>query len=305
MNRLSELAIAKRSVTLLLAGALFFAGVSAWGSLKQELLPDIELPIITVIAPFPGAGSADVADQVAVPIERAISGVPRPETVQSTSANSIALVIAQFAYGTNVKEALTSIEEGIADAGLPDTVEPSVSALNINASPVIIASVGATSEQGLEAAAEIARTEVIPEISALEGVARADITGGLEQRLVVTLDPDLLAGNRVTVAQVTGVLTANNLTFPSGELSDDGTRIPVSTIGEIDSIEQVESLVVGFSQPVPAGPNVPGGTAASPAPAGSASMHVPAGHQTLVERLPPTSIHSSSRRTWRSSTTRR
>ena len=123
MNRLSELAVSKRSVTLLLAGALFIAGISAWGSLKQELLPDIEFPVITVIAPYPGAGSQDVADKVAEPIERAISGVPRLETVQSTSANSIALVIAQFEYGTDVKEALAAIEEGIADAGLPDGVE--------------------------------------------------------------------------------------------------------------------------------------------------------------------------------------
>ena len=231
MNRLSELAVAKRSVTLLLAAALFIAGVSAWGSLKQELLPDIEFPVITVIAPFPGAGSEDVAEQVAEPIERAISGVPRLETVQSTSANSIALVIAQFSYGTDVKEALAAIEDGIADAGLPDTVEPSVSALNINASPVIIASIAATSEDGLEAAAEIARTEIVPEIAAIEGVARADVTGGLETRLLITLDPGGLAAKGVSVAQITGVLTANNLTFPSGQLSDDGTKIPVSTIG--------------------------------------------------------------------------
>ena len=196
MNRLSELAVSKRSVTLLLAGALFIAGISAWGSLKQELLPDIEFPVITVIAPYPGAGSQDVADQVAVPIERAISGVPRLETVQSTSANSIALVIAQFEYGTDVKEALAAIEEGIADAGLPDGVEPTASALNINASPVIIASIGATSEDGLEAAADIARTEIVPEIAAIEGVSRADVTGGLEQRLLITLDPDKLAASR-------------------------------------------------------------------------------------------------------------
>src|SRR5699024_47843 len=67
--RLSELALAKRSVTILLAVGLFIAGISAWGSLKQELLPDIQFPVITIVAPFPGAGSADVAAQVAQPIE--------------------------------------------------------------------------------------------------------------------------------------------------------------------------------------------------------------------------------------------
>jgi HAE1 family hydrophobic/amphiphilic exporter-1 len=262
VSRLSELAISKRSVTMLLAGALFIAGISAWSSLKQELLPDIEFPVITVIAPYPGAGSADVADQVAVPIERAISSVPRLKTVQSTSANSIALVIAQFEYGTNVKEALAAIEDGIADAGLPAAVEPSASALNINASPVVIASIGATSEGGLEAAADIARTEIIPEIASIDGVASVDVTGGLEQRLMITLDPAKLGDSGVSVAQISGVLAANNLTFPSGQLSDDGTKIPVSTIGVLTSEEQIEGLVVGFSG-APA-PGTPVDPAASP-----------------------------------------
>ena len=265
MNRLSDLAVSKRSVTLLLAGALFIAGISAWGSLKQELLPDIEFPVITVIAPYPGAGSQDVADKVAEPIERAISGVPRLDTVQSTSANSIALVIAQFEYGTDVKEALAAIEEGIADAGLPDGVETTASALNINASPVLIASIGATSEDGLEAAATIARTEIVPEIAAIDGVSRADVTGGVETRLTITLDPDKLAAAGMSVAQVTGVLTANNLTLPSGQLSDGGTKIPVSTIGRLTSQEDVEDLVVGFSTPTPVAP-VPVDPNASPAP---------------------------------------
>ena len=53
MSRLTELAVSKRSVALLLAVALFIGGISAWGNLKQELLPDIELPIITVVASDP------------------------------------------------------------------------------------------------------------------------------------------------------------------------------------------------------------------------------------------------------------
>jgi HAE1 family hydrophobic/amphiphilic exporter-1 len=49
-------AATNRSVTLLFAGALFIAGISSWGSLKQELLPDIEFPVVTVVTPYPGAG---------------------------------------------------------------------------------------------------------------------------------------------------------------------------------------------------------------------------------------------------------
>lgn len=75
MSFLSQLAVSKRSVTLLLAIGLFVAGVLAWGSLKQELLPDVSFPIVTVVAPYPGAGAADVTEQVTKPLERAVSGV--------------------------------------------------------------------------------------------------------------------------------------------------------------------------------------------------------------------------------------
>ncbi len=246
MSRLSELAVAKRSVTLLLAAALFVAGISAWNSLQQELLPDIEFPVISVFAPYPGAGASDVAEQVAKPIEQAISGVPRLQVLQSTSANSIAVVIAQFTFGTDVKETLAAVQQNIDAAGLPASVDPTASAFNLNSSPVIVASIAATSEDGLAAVADIARTEIVPQILAIEGVARADVTGGLEQQVLVTLEPDKLAAANVSSQQVVGVLQANNLTFPGGQLSSDGTKIPVTTIGRFDSIDQIEGLVVGY-----------------------------------------------------------
>jgi len=247
VSRLTELSVAKRSVTLLLAFGLFFAGISAWGSLQQELLPDIDFPVITVIAPYPGVGAADVANQVTKPIERTIASVPRLSALSSSSANSIAIVVAQFEFGTDIKEARSTIEQNLQLAGLPRTVSPQVSALNINASPVIIASVAGTSQDGLDAATDVARTEIVPALQGLDGVATVDLTGGLRAEVVVTLDPAKLTATGISVAQVNGVLTANNLTLPSGQITSDGKNIPVSTIGTITSIPQIESLVVGVT----------------------------------------------------------
>src|SRR5690349_2977227 len=246
MSRISEFAVTKRSVILLLAGAVFIAGILAWGGLKQELLPDIEFPVITVIAPLPGAGAADVAEQVTKPVERAISGVPRLENLQSTSANSLALVVAQFSFGTDVKEVRATIEQNLQNAGLPQSVKPQVSALNINAAPVIIASVASTSDTGLDDAARIAQDEIAPALLGIDGVAGVDVAGGEEQRVTITLDQAKLAANNVTVAQVTGVLAANNLTFPSGQITTETTQIPVSTIGHIESVDQVKNMVDRF-----------------------------------------------------------
>lgn len=249
MSLLSALAVRQRSVVLLLSGALFVAGISAWGSLKQELLPDVDFPVITVIAPYPGAGATDVGAQVAEPIERSIQGLPRLAELQSTSANSIALIVAQFEFGTDVQATLATIEENIRALDLPETVEPSVQALNINASPVIIASIGATDEQGLDRAAAVAIDEIVPELLAIDGVASADLTGGLEQQVVITVDPAAMADANITTQQVIGLLQANNLTIPSGQLPGEDGQIPVSTIGKLTSVEQIRGLVVGVKQP--------------------------------------------------------
>ncbi|MFL5749751.1 MAG: efflux RND transporter permease subunit [Chloroflexota bacterium] len=270
MTRLSQLAISKRSVTLLLAAALFVAGILAWGSLKQELLPDVSFPIVTVVAPYPGAGAADVTEQVAKPIERAVSGVPGLTQLRSTSANSFAFVLAQFDYGTDLDKAVATIEANVRTTTLPNNVDPSVSAFNFNTAPVVVASVSAVGSTDLETAAEIARTEIIPELQAIPGVASAELAGGLEDRLVITLDPRKMAAAGVSTQQAIGVLQANNITVPGGELPTDEARIPVSTIGRFDSIAEIESLVVGVKSSV-VGPAQP----AAPAPAAPASPAAP------------------------------
>ena len=194
MSRLSQLAVSKRSVTLLLAVALFIAGISAWGWLQQELLPDIDFPVITVVAPFPGAGATDVASQVAEPIERAIKGVPRLEKLQSTSANSMALArrpvrVRHRRQGDPGDDRAEHRERRASRL----RSSPTSTALNINASPVVIASIAATDPTASKRSRRSPGPRSCPRSSSIEGVASADITGSLEPQVSVTLDPDKLA----------------------------------------------------------------------------------------------------------------
>ncbi len=267
MSRITEFAVRRRSVTLLLAAAVFISGAYAWGNLQQELLPDIEFPIITVIAPYPGSGAADVTEQVTRPIERAISRVQRLVNLQSTSANSISLTVAQFSYGSDVKETRAAIEQNLSAIGLPQGVTPQVNALNINQTPVIIASISGTGDAGLDEAARLARTDIVPALQGLDGVGAVDVTGGLDQRLLITLDPKKLADAGISIQQISGVLAANNLTLPAGQIGQDGTNIPVSTTNQFTSVDQIRDLVVGVRLPTTPAFGAP---AVSPAPGSSA-----------------------------------
>ncbi len=264
------LALSKRSVVILLAVAVVIGGVYSWTTLKQELVPDIEFPVVSVVTPYPGVGANDVTDQVTRPIEQAVSGVPRLVKLQSTSAGSVSIVVAQFSFGTDIKETRSAIEQNLTTAGLPSSVSPTVTALNINASPVIIAAVSAKGGASLEQIGTLARTVLVPQLAGLDGVATVDLTGGLEQRAVVTLDPARLAANGISASQVSGVLGANNLTLPSGQVTEDATNIPVSTTHRYDSIDEIGAIVVGAktspASPAPGASAAPGSTAAPVSP---------------------------------------
>jgi HAE1 family hydrophobic/amphiphilic exporter-1 len=279
VSRLSALALSKRSVVLLLAFAVVLGGIYSWTTLKQELVPDIEFPVVSVVTTDPGVGANDVTDQVTKPVEQAISSVPRLVKLQSTSAASVSIVVAQFSFGTDIKDTRTTIEQALANAGLPSGLTPSVNAFNINAAPVIIAAVSATGDASLDQVGGIARTVIVPQLSGLDGVAAVDLTGGLEQRAVVTLDPAKLSSTGIPASQVAAVLGANNLTLPSGQVTQGGINIPVSTTHRFGSVDEIGSIVVGVrTTPASAVPSsapaspVPGTV---PAPAASPAAVVP------------------------------
>jgi HAE1 family hydrophobic/amphiphilic exporter-1 len=100
-------------VTVLITLAMLLGGLFSWASLKQELLPDVLFPFLVVITPMPGASAQDVSTQVTEPVERSLSSVPRLDHINSSSVNSISIVVGSFTYGTNVKETKTALEANL------------------------------------------------------------------------------------------------------------------------------------------------------------------------------------------------
>ena len=249
MIRLTQFALREKSVMILLAVGIFLAGIYSWGQLQQELIPDIELPFVTVITPLPGAGAEDVASQVTDPIERSMANVPRLETMQSTSSNSLSLVFAQFDFGTDLKETIDNVESAVAQADLPEGTEPQVSSFDFASQPIIVATVGPVEGADPVEAAAITRDEVVPALLGIEGVSTAELTGGATPILDIVLDPAKMAEHGISLQQVQGILFANQITIPSGSIDEGSLRLPVSTEHRFDSIEALESQIVGASAP--------------------------------------------------------
>jgi hydrophobic/amphiphilic exporter-1 (mainly G- bacteria), HAE1 family len=249
--RLTQLAISKRSVTVLITLGLLLGGLFSWSSLKQELLPDIQLPIVVVITPLPGASAQDVSTQVTDPIERSIGNASNLQTVDSSSVNSLSLVVAMFSYGTNIKDTLSTIDTNVKALGL--TSASTVESFDINSFPSLIVAIRGTGSTTPDQLNALATGTIVPSLESIDGVSKVDLSGETQYRLLVSLDPAKLAADNVSISQIQGVLSANNLILPAGSLptTTDGTTlsIPVSAQHQLASQAELQSLAVGVKMP--------------------------------------------------------
>ena len=250
MIRLTQLAVAKRSVTVLVTLALLLGGVVSWSRLNQELLPDIQFPYVVVVTPLPGASAQDVATQVTEPVERSIGSVPRLKHVDSSSVNSLSIVVASFDYGIDIKGTVSTIDSNVKALGL--TSASTVQSFDINAFPPLVVAIRGTGSTTPDQLNAMAASDIVPALQSLDGVSKVDLTGVTQYRLVVKLDPTKLAASRITIAQIQGVLAANNLVLPAGSMpitNSDGTTIsiPVSAQHQLvlQSADDLLNLAVG------------------------------------------------------------
>ncbi len=254
MIRLTQLAVSKRSVTVLITVAMLLGGIFAWASLKQELLPDIAFPYVVVITPVPGASAQDVSTSVTEPIERSIGSLPELQHIDSSSVNSLSIVVASFDYGTDVKGTTATIDSNVKALGL--TATSTVESFDINALPPLTVAIQAKPGTTTEQLDALAASTIVPALESVDGVSTVDLSGAAQERLMVELDPAKLAANNISISQISGLLAANNLVLPAGSLPTTtaaGTtiNIPVSAQHQLllNSPNDLLSLAVGVKTP--------------------------------------------------------
>jgi len=122
MHLLTRLSLFNRWITIVVGVAL--VGVSIWATLriKQEMIPNIELGMTTVMTIYPGASPQTVLDEVTVPVEKAILDMDGLKQTSSTSVQSLSFVIAEFDYGTDMDGVNQKISQKLEEIDLPDAV---------------------------------------------------------------------------------------------------------------------------------------------------------------------------------------
>jgi HAE1 family hydrophobic/amphiphilic exporter-1 len=244
MSWLSRFSLAQRALIGLISIIALVFGAIAIPQLKQQLLPSIELPAVSVLAPYQGASPDVVEKQVVEPVENALKAVDGISGVTSTASEGSAVITASFDFGNNTQQLVADVQQAVnrARALLPDGVDPQVISGSTDDIPTAVLAV--TSSQDQQALADRLDKTVVPALKTIDGVSQVTVNGVRDLRVTVTPDDKKLAAAGLTSASLTQALQAGGATVPAGSFDENGANRTVQVGGGYTSLQQIKDLVV-------------------------------------------------------------
>jgi multidrug efflux pump subunit AcrB len=228
---------------------VFFAlaiGVFATLVTPREEEPQIKVPMIDVLVPYPGASAREVEERVATPLERLLWEIPGVEYVYTTSSPSFALAIVRFRVGQDPEESTVRVHaklmanpERIPSGAGPAVVDPK----SIDDVPIVALTLWSEIEDGH--AIRLAAEEVALEIRKIPDISAVEVLGGERREITVRLDPARLRAHGVSALAIAQALRATNWNLPAGSLSDADREIVLSAGAFLRDVEEVRGVVIG------------------------------------------------------------
>ena len=243
--KLPEVAVKRPVFTAMLFVAILLFGVVSLTKLPLDIMPEMELPTLTVITVYPGASADEVEEQVSKKLEKILSGTEHLKEITSQSKENVSFVQLQFDWGTDITSAANNARDLIelVKNKLPrDAHNPIIFKVNSSLMPVLV--YGVTANESYNGLYKIVDDEVASKLRKVPGVGSVIVIGAPEREIKVDIDPVKLHAYNLSLNQVSTVLKAQNISIPGGNIkvgdNDYSVRIP----GDIASVEELRDLAL-------------------------------------------------------------
>ncbi len=258
MTFLTELALRRKSVTVMAMVLLLVAGVFSYNQLRQELFPEISFSIVYVVTTYQQGDPSTVANDVTSKVEDLIIGMSDLEKTTSISTGNLSLVTANFIPGADVDDAEEEIRSRVNGLTLPDNAsDPFVLRLSSDIFPVMLLTV--SGNQDIPSLRRITDDEIIPRLEAVNGVYEVRVEGGVPERVSVIVDPARTNEHNLTIQDVVNAVSGNAIDLNAGTLNNDERSIGLRAYQGYGNLDSIRDLPVGYTRES-ANPAAPGST---------------------------------------------
>ena len=213
--------------------------------LPIDLMPKMEVPVVSVITSWPGASCEDVEMQVTKKLENDLSTLNNLKDLRSTTKEGLSVINCSFNFNGNLAEAVNDVREKIefVKHRLPsDIQDPMIFKFNTSMMPV--AMFGVIADESYEQMQDLIEDEVVTACKRVDGVGAVQLIGGLKKQVHVKLDKNKLSSLNISLLEIEKALNANNLNMPAGSIVLGDTEYMIRIPGEFNALHQISDIVV-------------------------------------------------------------
>ncbi|EGN75006.1 cation/multidrug efflux pump [Idiomarina sp. A28L] len=243
---LPSLAIRRPVLIIVLNLLIIIAGFAALNAIEVRELPDVDRPVVTVTAAFPGAAPETVDTEVTRLLEGAVARVNGVKSISSSSEEDSTRIVVEFRPGIDLDNAANDLRESVArvERELPPGVERlAIIKADNNADPVV--RVAVTSETlDFETMTDRVETDLIPLLLNIPGVADIALNGDRERVLRVMIDPLRLTSFDLAVTDIANALRQAPFDVPAGSIRSTDQQLIVRADATSVTAEQVADIVI-------------------------------------------------------------
>lgn len=250
MERILRFALRRRGLVAVIFAVVSLFGIYSWTRLSIDAYPDIADVTVQVVTQVPGLAAEEIEQQITIPLERALNGIPSLDIMRSKNAFGLSIIILVFQDDTEDYWARQRVRECIGDVDLPYGAVPELNPLT---SPTgeIYRYVLVGEGKSLRELTEINKWTVIPALQQIQGVAAVSNYGGLTTQYQLELDPDRLFAYDLSIADVEASLENNNANAGGSMISVGDVSYVVRGVGLIHDLEEMGDIVVKSEDGVP------------------------------------------------------
>ncbi len=249
MINVSSWSIRNPTPSILLFIMLTLAGLLGFRAMKIQNFPDIDLPMITVVAALPGASPAQLETEVARKIENSIATVQGVKHVYTSLQDGSAIVTVEFRLEKPTQEALDDVRDAVSRirSDLPaDLRDPVIQKVNLAGTPILTYTVSSVRMDD-EALSWFVDNQVTKSMLAVPGVGAVTRVGGVSREVRVELDPGRLLALNVTAADISRQLRQVQQEASGGRADLGGAEQSVRTLATVQSAPELAALEVTLS----------------------------------------------------------
>jgi Cu/Ag efflux pump CusA len=253
LQAIVDWSLRNRLAVVVLAAILLVVGVYSTTRAKLDVFPEFAPPQVTIQTEAPGLSPGEVEQLVTLPIESAVNGIPRLDTLRSQSIQGLSVITVIFQDGTDIYRARQQVAERLAELSgqFPAGVRPPRLAPLTTATGRLV-TVGFTSPAlSLMELRDRVQWQVRPRLLGIRGVAQVTLYGGDMRQFQVQVKPDALAARNLTLTDVLEAARQASGIRGAGFLENGNQRLTLHVEGQVRSAAELGETAVATAEGTP------------------------------------------------------